>query len=301
MRILRRAQRRIVVSNHACSYLERLLKKPTPEIAAVRGYAFLAVKLDIELALTQRLDLRRGQIDRTGEHAACGLADGQIGDSGAARALGDALMQAGEGRRCGQAFERPVDGELAAAQRRRRGPFAGHVRAIVGARGRHPAKARREFFSALRGQRERAADQRGCHRNGDDALSQFHGDSSWVLPRESLSLRPMDAPLGTEFLEMVRHRMLEEYPGQIRACLDALGEDELWWRPHEQANAAGNLVLHLAGSNQFYLGHAIGGGPDTRDRDAEFGARGERSAAEVFCVYERAGATVQRVLDTLTP
>jgi uncharacterized damage-inducible protein DinB len=111
----------------------------------------------------------------------------------------------------------------------------------------------------------------------------------------------MDAALGDEFLHMVRHRMLDEYPGQIRACLDALGEDDLWWRPHEQANAAGNLVLHLAGSNQFYLGHAIGGGPDTRDRDAEFGARGKRSIGEVFDVYERARATVQRVLDALTP
>jgi uncharacterized damage-inducible protein DinB len=110
----------------------------------------------------------------------------------------------------------------------------------------------------------------------------------------------MDAPLGAEFLHMVRHRMLDEYPGQIRACLDALGDD-LWWRPHEQANAAGNLVLHLAGSNQFYLGHAIGGGPDTRDRDAEFAARGQRSAADVLAVYEHARATVERVLDTLTP
>jgi uncharacterized damage-inducible protein DinB len=111
----------------------------------------------------------------------------------------------------------------------------------------------------------------------------------------------MDAPLADEFLQMVRHRMLEEYPDQIRACLDALGDEDLWWRPNEQANAAGNLVLHLAGSNQYYLGHAIGGGPDVRDREAEFGARGQRSSAEVFAVYERARATVERVLDTLTP
>jgi uncharacterized damage-inducible protein DinB len=110
----------------------------------------------------------------------------------------------------------------------------------------------------------------------------------------------MDAPLDTEFLQMVRHRMLDEYPGQIRACLDALGEEDVWWRPHEQANAAGNLVLHLAGSNQFYLGHAIGGGPDVRDREAEFGARGQRSCREVFAVYDSARATVERVLDTLT-
>jgi uncharacterized damage-inducible protein DinB len=111
----------------------------------------------------------------------------------------------------------------------------------------------------------------------------------------------MDAALGAEFLQMVRSRMLDEYPGQIRTCLAALGEEDLWWRPHEQANAAGNLVLHLAGSNQYYLGHAIGGGPDVRDREAEFGARGERSSADVFAVYERARATVERVLDTLTP
>ena len=111
----------------------------------------------------------------------------------------------------------------------------------------------------------------------------------------------MDAPLDTEFLQIVRHRMLDEYPGQIRACLDALGEDDVWWRPHEQANAAGNLVLHLAGSNQFYLGHAIGGGPDVRDREAEFGARGQRTSHEVFAVYDAARATVQQIGTLLAP
>jgi uncharacterized damage-inducible protein DinB len=111
----------------------------------------------------------------------------------------------------------------------------------------------------------------------------------------------MDAAFDAEFLQMVRSRLLDEFPGQIRACLDAMSEDDLWWRPNDQANAAGNLVLHLAGSNQFYLGHAIGGGPDVRERDAEFGARGERSKADVFAVYQSARATVQRVLDTLTP
>lgn len=112
----------------------------------------------------------------------------------------------------------------------------------------------------------------------------------------------MDAPpLDAEFLQMVRHRLLDEFPGQIRACLDALSEEDVWWRPNDQANAVGNLVLHLAGSNQFYLGHAIGGAPDVRDRDAEFGARGQRSSAEVFAVYDAARTTMERVLDTLTP
>ena len=122
------------------------------------------------------------------------------------------------------------------------------------------------------------------------------------MPRESLSLRPMDdAPLDAEFLQMVRQRMLDEFPGQIRACLDAVDEDDLWWRPNPQANAVGNLVLHLAGSNQFYLGHAIGGGPDVRDRESEFGARGQRSRDDVFAVYDAARVTVERVLGALTP
>ena len=111
----------------------------------------------------------------------------------------------------------------------------------------------------------------------------------------------MDAPLGAEFLQIVRSRMLDEYPRQIRACLDALGDEEIWWRPHEQANAVGNLVLHVAGSNQFYLGHAIGGAADVRDREAEFNARGQRSTADVFAAYDSARATVERVLSTLTP
>jgi len=111
----------------------------------------------------------------------------------------------------------------------------------------------------------------------------------------------MDAPLDAELLQIVRSRLLNEFPSQIGACLGALEEEDLWWRPHEQANAVGNLVLHLAGSNQFYLGHAIGGGPDVRRRDAEFAARGEHSKAEVLAVYDAARATVERVLDTLTP
>jgi uncharacterized damage-inducible protein DinB len=111
----------------------------------------------------------------------------------------------------------------------------------------------------------------------------------------------MNATLDTEFLQMVSSRMLDEYPRQIRACLDVLGDEGIWWRPNEQSNAAGNLVLHLAGSNQFYLGHAIGGAPDVRHREAEFGARGGQTADAVMRVHEEARATVDRVLATLTP
>ena len=111
----------------------------------------------------------------------------------------------------------------------------------------------------------------------------------------------MEDPLDAEFLHIVRSRLLEEYPRQIRVCLEALDEDDVWWRPNEQSNAVGNLVLHVAGSNRFYLEHAIGGGRDVRDRDAEFAARGGQSKADLVRVFEDVSSTVERVLDTLTP
>ena len=155
-----------------------LFEKPTPEIAAIWSGALLAVELDVKLALPQRLDLRRGQIDRSGERATRALADREVGNRGAARALGHALMQPRDRGRPGEPFERAVDGELAAAERAGCGALAGDVDAIVGTRRRHPAKPRREFLSALRGERDRAGHERGGDRHCHDALSQCHSHSS---------------------------------------------------------------------------------------------------------------------------
>ena len=111
----------------------------------------------------------------------------------------------------------------------------------------------------------------------------------------------MDRSLGAEFLEMVRARLLDDYPRQVRACLTALGDEDLWWRPHEQANAVANLVLHVSGSNRFYLEHVIDRAADVRDRDAEFAARDAMMKADVAAVWDDTVARVARVLDALTP
>jgi uncharacterized damage-inducible protein DinB len=111
----------------------------------------------------------------------------------------------------------------------------------------------------------------------------------------------MDAPLDAELLQIVRGRLLDDYPRQMRACLQALGDEEVWWRPNEQSNAVANLVLHVAGSNRHYLDHVIGGTMDVRNRDAEFAARGGYSRVQLEDVYEDVTAIVERVLDRLTP
>ncbi len=58
--------------------------------------------------------------------------------------------------------------------------------------------------------------------------------------------------------------------GRIRHCLDQLTDEQVWWRPREDMNAIGNLVLHLIGNVRQLIVSGVGGEPDTRDRAAEF-------------------------------
>jgi uncharacterized damage-inducible protein DinB len=103
---------------------------------------------------------------------------------------------------------------------------------------------------------------------------------------------------------LLRHlttRLVDEFPVQVEKCLDVLTEDDLWWRPHDQSNAVGNLVLHVAGSNRHFLEHVIGGVPFVRDRDGEFAARGGRTKADVLQVCKDVAGRVHKVLGALTP
>jgi hypothetical protein len=103
---------------------------------------------------------------------------------------------------------------------------------------------------------------------------------------------------------LLRHlttRLVDEFPVQVEKCLDVLTEDDLWWRPHDQSNAVGNLILHVAGSNRHFLEHVIGGVPFVRDRDAEFAVRGGRSKADVLQVWKDVAGRVNKVLGALTP
>ena len=102
-------------------------------------------------------------------------------------------------------------------------------------------------------------------------------------------------------LQHIITRLVTEFPRQVERCLEVLTEDDLWWRPHEQSNAVGNLVLHVAGSNRHFVEHVIGGAPGVRDRDAEFTARGGHTKSEVLQIWSDVAGRVNAVLRTLTP
>jgi len=107
--------------------------------------------------------------------------------------------------------------------------------------------------------------------------------------------------LASSLIELVRHRLTAEYPGQLARCLEVLDEDDIWWRPNEQTNAIGNLVLHLVGSNLHFVEHVVGGRDYARDRDREFGSRGEHTKRALLTLWAETTARVARVLERLTP
>lgn len=66
-------------------------------------------------------------------------------------------------------------------------------------------------------------------------------------------------------LDYSRNRMLH--------CLGQLAPDDLWWRPSEEMNAVGNIVLHVCGNLRQWIVSGVGGEADVRDRAAEFAGR----------------------------
>ena len=50
-------------------------------------------------------------------------------------------------------------------------------------------------------------------------------------------------------------------------------EDDLWITSGEIKNSAGNLVMHLAGNLQHFIGHVLSGTDYQRDREFEFAGK----------------------------
>src|SRR5579871_4287951 len=76
-------------------------------------------------------------------------------------------------------------------------------------------------------------------------------------------------------------RKLTELCSRIETCVDRLTREQIWASGHENENAVGNLMLHLAGNVRQWILHGVGGQPDHRQRDTEFAARGGISPEEL--------------------
>jgi uncharacterized damage-inducible protein DinB len=101
----------------------------------------------------------------------------------------------------------------------------------------------------------------------------------------------------TLFLEFSRQKLFEQYWPRLRACVESLSDEQLWWRPNDSSNSIGNLVLHLNGNVGQWLVASFNHLEDTRDRPTEFNQRAALSGPELLA---KLGATLEQGLAVLT-
>ena len=87
--------------------------------------------------------------------------------------------------------------------------------------------------------------------------------------------------LRAALIKEVLYRLYDECLPRIDKCLDELSEEHLWWRPNENSNSIGNLVLHLCGNVRQWIYSGLGRNHDARNRAAEFEDRQGISKAEL--------------------
>jgi uncharacterized damage-inducible protein DinB len=101
---------------------------------------------------------------------------------------------------------------------------------------------------------------------------------------------------GDEFLEASRVFLRLDFLPKLLHCLNAMTDDQIWWRPNEQSNSVGNLVLHLRGNLKQWIVASLGGQTFHRERDAEFETRARVPRVELISAIESAVTEVESVL-----
>jgi uncharacterized damage-inducible protein DinB len=107
--------------------------------------------------------------------------------------------------------------------------------------------------------------------------------------------------IAASFIERSRYYLSREYPTKIRTAVEAMPADRLWWRPNEQTNSVGNLLLHLSGNVRQWMISGVGGQADVRKRNMEFAARGGADAGGMLDGLEATLRETDDVLRALLP
>jgi Protein of unknown function (DUF1572) len=101
----------------------------------------------------------------------------------------------------------------------------------------------------------------------------------------------------TEHLLALFKRDLEKLVLELEAYTD---ESKLWLQAGEVKNPAGNLVLHVHGNLNMFVGKLLGNLEFVRDREAEF-SRSNVPRAELIAMVRTTSAMLETVLPTLSP
>ena len=98
------------------------------------------------------------------------------------------------------------------------------------------------------------------------------------------------------FLEQSRRYLTDDYLPKIRAAVERMSEEDIWWKPNDASNSVGVLLLHLAGNLGQWVVSSVGGRPDSRQRDLEFAPETRPDRAALLDRLSGVVAEADRVL-----
>ena len=78
---------------------------------------------------------------------------------------------------------------------------------------------------------------------------------------------------------------------RIQTLTEPLSTELLWVKPYPYGNSIGNLILHLTGNLNYYIGAQIARTGYVRHRDLEFSGTG-KPKAELLAAFDQAIETV---------
>ena len=104
-----------------------------------------------------------------------------------------------------------------------------------------------------------------------------------------------------DFIAQSRSYLSSDYLPKIERSLEALSDEDVWWRSGEASNSIGNLLLHLEGSTRMWITDVAGGSQHERNRQQEFDERKQIPRAELLERLRRMLAEADAVLARLRP
>lgn len=78
---------------------------------------------------------------------------------------------------------------------------------------------------------------------------------------------------------------------RVHELVEPLSSEQVWQRPFPYGNSIGNLLLHLTGNLNYYIGAQIAGTGYMRHRDLEFSDR-DKPKEDLLKAFDDAVATV---------
>lgn len=115
-----------------------------------------------------------------------------------------------------------------------------------------------------------------------------------ITPHNEKDDDPLMQPFFTDYLNN-----LQELHRDIRTALEGLPQAALDWTLDPEINSLSVLVVHVTGSERYWLGDVVAGENSNRDREAEFKVRG-LSSEMLLQRLSDVEAYLQLVLERLT-